>query len=43
MTCKTCGSAVVFGPVGWMHRDSTIACAQLSIAWPPPGSGDDDA
>lgn len=42
LVCANCARVVVFRPDGWAHRDETD-CRSLVVAWPPPGSEDDEA
>ncbi len=43
LVCVNCARVVVFGPEGWAHGQGSADCPMLVVAWPPPGSEDEDA
>lgn len=40
LICMSCARPIVFGPQGWAHREPGT-CTSLSVAWPPPVTGDE--
>jgi hypothetical protein len=42
LICQNCHGPVTFSVAGWSHLDRDTDCPGLVIAWPPPGTADDE-
>ena len=42
LICQNCHRPVTFGGDGWSHFDRATECPVVVIAWPPPGTADDE-